>query len=107
MPSCITRVLRSMRRTHPPPHALTRLAELDSLRTAMLQAVHDCAGTSAQQLQLKIRSARTHRDLWMLRSDAYHLIALHHCQSVADQRIHHLQHLFEGWVAPQEIGRLS
>lgn len=92
-----------MRRTHPPSRALTRLTELGSVRTAMLQAVDDCTGLSAQNLQLKIRSARTHRDLWMLRSDAYHLIALHHCQSVADQRIHHLQHLFEGWAAPQEL----
>lgn len=107
MPPCITRLLRSMRRPHPTSRSTTRLTELGTVRTAMLQAVEDCTGLPAQHLQLKIRSARTHRDLWMLRSDAYHLIALHHCQSIADQRIHHLLHLFEGWVAPQELSRVT
>lgn len=72
----------------------------------MLQALDECAGLRAEQLQLKIRGARTHRDLWMLRSDAYHLIALNHCQSIAKERIDGLLPLFEGWVAPQELGRV-
>ena len=59
----------------------------------------------AQRLQLKIHRAHTHRDLWQLRSDAYHLIALSHCQSIADERIHRLLHLFENRVAPQELSR--
>lgn len=106
MPPCLTRLLRSMRRPYPTSRATSRLTELNSVRAAMLQAVDECVGLRAQQLQLKIRSARTHRDLWMLRSDAYHLIALNHCQSIADQRIDGLLPLFEGWVAPQELSRL-
>ncbi len=110
MPPSITRLLRSVRLPLPcTPNtpSSTRLAGLDSLRSAMLQAVDDCTGPPAQQLQIKIRSARTQRDLWMLRSDAYRLIALHHCQSIADQRIHPLLHRFEGGLAHQELNRLT
>lgn len=95
-----------MRRPHPPSRLTTRLTDLESVRSALMVAVHDCTGLPAQHLQLKIRSARTHRDLWMLRSDAYRLISLQHCQSVANQRIDDLLHLFEGWVAPQELSRV-
>jgi len=106
MPPCISRLFRFMRRGHSPSHLSTRLTDLQSVRNALLQAVHDCSGLPAQHLQLKIRSARTHHDLWMLRSDAYRLIALNHCQSIANQRIDGLLPLFEGWVAPQELSRV-
>ena len=101
MPPCIARWLRAMRR----PHSPSRLTDLQSVRTAMLQAVGDCVGPPAQRLQLKIHTAHTHRELWQLRSDAYHLIALSHCQSIADERIHRLLHLFENRMAPQELSR--
>lgn len=77
------------------------------MRAALIRATDDCTGLPAQRLQRQIHNARTHRDLWMLRSDAYRLIALQHCQSVADSRIGALLHLFEGWVAPQELGRVA
>lgn len=95
-----------MRRPNPPSRQITRLTDVQNVRSALLLAVHDCSGLPAQHLQLKIRSARTHRDLWMLRSDAYRLIALQHCQSTANERIDGLLHLFEGWVAPQELSRV-
>jgi hypothetical protein len=43
----------------------------------------------------------------MLRSDAYRLIALQHCQAVAEQRLRQLRHLFEGRVAPHELNRVA
>jgi hypothetical protein len=110
MPPSIARLLRSVRKplpSTPNTPSSNRLAGLDGLRSAMLQAVDDCTGLPAQRLQIKIRNAHTHRDLWMLRSDAYRLIALHHCQSIADQRIHPLLNRFEGWMAPQEINRVT
>lgn len=107
MPTCLIRWLRSLRKPPAPYHATARLTELTSLRTAMLQAVDDCAGSPAQRLQLKIHSARNHHDLWMLRSDAYRLISLQHCQAVADQRISELLHLFQGWMAAQEHHRAA
>lgn len=101
MPPSITRLLTSLRRPR-----TRRPADLHTARDAMLQAVADCQGMPVDQLKLKIRGARHHRDLWMLRSEAYHLIALQHCQSIAEERIRELLHLFEGWMAPQELNRL-
>ena len=106
LPPCISRLLRSLRRPHPTARSTAQLTDLQGVRSAMLQAIADCTGLPVQRLQLKIHSARTHRDLWMLRSDAYGLIALSHCQSIAAERIGKLLHLFEGRVAPQELSRL-
>lgn len=94
-------------RTRRSSNPTTRLSDLHQVRSALLQAIEDCQGLHSQRLQLQIRGARNHRDLWMLRSDAYRLIALQHCQAVADQRIQRLLHLFEGWVAPQELSRVA
>jgi hypothetical protein len=106
LPPCISNLFRSMRGPHRPSRLGVRLNDLQSVRSALLLAVVDCNGLPTERLQLKIRSARNHRDLWMLRSDAYHLIALSHCQTVAEQRIGGLLPLFVGWVAPQELSRV-
>ena len=103
MPPCISRLLRSLRRSRP----TQRLSDLHTVRSALLAAIEDCQGLNAEQLKLKLSGARHHRDLWMLRSDAYRLIALQHCQAIADERLRHLLHLFEGWVAPKELSRVA
>lgn len=103
MPPCLSRLLRSLRRARSARH----LSDLHTVRSALLAAIEDCQGLKAEQLKLKLGAARHHRDLWMLRSDAYRLIALQHCQAVADERLRHLLHLFEGWVAPKEIARVA
>jgi hypothetical protein len=102
MPPCISRLLRSLRRQRP----AQRLSDLHTARSALLAAVDDCQGLNAEQLKRKLGTARHHRDLWMLRSDAYRLISLQHCQAIADERMRRLLHLFEGWVAPQELARV-
>lgn len=106
MPTCITRLFRFLRRPPQATRDLASLPDLGSVRTAMLQAVDDCTGLRAQELQMKMLSARTHRELWMLRSDAYQLIAMNHCQSIADQRTHHLLHLFEGRMTPKKFTQI-
>ncbi len=103
MPPCISRLLRSLRRTRP----AQRRSDLHTVRSALLAAIDDCQGVNAEQLKRRLGTARQHRDLWMLRSDAYRLIALQHCQAIADERMRDLLHLFEGWVAPQELSRMA
>jgi hypothetical protein len=103
MPPCISRLLRSLRRTRP----ARRLSDLHAARSALLAAIDDCQGLKAEQLKLKLDRARHHRDLWMLRSDAYRLISLQHCQAIADERMRELLHLFEGWVTPTELSRVA
>lgn len=97
----IIRLLNAVRR---PARALS---DLQTARSALLEAIDDCSGLPAEQLRLKIRSARHHRDLWRMRSEVYHLISMQHCQSVAEDRLRPLVHLFEGWVTPQELRRVA
>lgn len=101
MPSSITRLLNAVRRPARP------LSDLPTVRSALLGALADCQGLQADQIRLKIRGARQHRDLWLLRSETYSLIALQHCQSVAEDRLRPLLPLFEGWITPQEINRIA
>ncbi|WP_310567442.1 hypothetical protein [Hydrogenophaga sp.] len=102
MPPCIARLLRALRRARP----AQRRADLQTVRSALLAAVDDCQGPDAEQLKRQLGTARQHRDLWMLRSGTYRLIALQHCQAIADGRMHGLLHLFEGWVDPKELRRM-
>ncbi|MGS5086233.1 hypothetical protein ACVC7V_06960 [Hydrogenophaga sp. A37] len=78
----------------------TSPTELHLARSALLHSVHDCNGAPTQRLHRRITLARTHRELWALRADAYNLIAMGHCQSIATERIHGMAHLFDGWVEP-------
>ena len=97
----IIRLLNAVRRPARAP------SDLPTARSALLTAIGDCSGLPAEQLRLKIRSARDHRDLWRMRSEVYHLISMQHCQSVAEDRLRPLVHLFEGWVTPQELRRVA
>jgi hypothetical protein len=103
VPPCLSRLWRALRDPRTGAAAARARNELPQVRTALLRAIEDCDGQNAERLQHQIRHARNHRDLWMLRSDAYRLIALQHCQSIAEQRIRQLLHLFEGRVAPHEL----
>jgi hypothetical protein len=107
MPPTLVRLLRAFRRrpsTHPAP---ARLADIQQARHQMLQSVHDCHDEAASRLRSRIQSARSHKELWMLRSEAYRVISLHHCQSVAVERIDLLMHVFEDTVPWSDSGRPS
>ena len=101
MPPSITRLLKAVRRP------ARQYSDLHTARGALLGALEDCRGLPADQMRLRIQGARHHRDLWQLRSEAFHLISMQHCQSVAENRLRDLTPLFEGWVSPQEIRRVA
>lgn len=101
MPPRISRLLNAVRRPARTP------SDLHTARSALLGVIDDCQGLTAEQARLKIRRVRHHRDLWQLRSEVYRLIALQHCQSVAEERLRPLVPLFDGWVTPQEISRMA
>jgi hypothetical protein len=105
MPHSLSRLLKAIQKPAPASRKTSRLTDLQVIRTALQHCVEDCQGIAIDRLSLRIASARTHQELWLLRSDAYRLISLSHCQSVAAQRISGLLHYFEGWVAPQEVRR--
>jgi len=71
-------------------------ADLQRLRSALLDAVSDCRDILALRLQAQILRAATAQDLWHLRATAHDLIARHHCQAVAVERIRRLEPLRQG-----------
>jgi hypothetical protein len=101
----MSRLLKAMQSPFPPSRKAARVTDLQVIRTALRQCVEDCQGIAIDRLTMRIASARTHQELWLLRSDAYRLISLSHCQSVASQRISALLHHFDGWIAPHEARR--
>ena len=71
---------------------------LASARHALLDCVHDCPAVGTRLLQQKIHRAQSHRELWALRSEDYHCVALQHHQAMATDRLQSLDSHFEGWV---------
>lgn len=90
-----------------PTRKRTTLADMQQARQHMLDCVGDCNDSSALRLRARIHRAANHRDLWMLRSEAYRVISLSHCQSVAVERIDQLMHLFDQQVSWSDSGRPS
>lgn len=82
------------------------LKDLQVIRSAMTSCVSDCEDIQAKRLLLKIASAATAQDLWMLRNDAYQVISQQHSQTEAATRINHLMDAFEGWVEPRQLVKI-
>jgi len=107
MPPSLARLLRAFTRPSPSRRPAARLADIQLARQHMLQSVSDCHDEAAARLRSRIESARSHKELWMLRSEAYRVISLHHCQSIAVERIDTLMHVFEDRVPWSDSGRPS
>ena len=90
------RLLHTLCRAPSPASLPTRLAEVQRMRNALLACVQDCQGAPAQRLHGRIARAATPRELWDLRANTHDVIALHHCQAIAAQRIRTLDPLLEG-----------
>lgn len=84
-----------------------RLKDIQSIRSALLQCVADCDGTTVQRLRHKIEHAQNAQDLWLLRNDAYQLISQQTSQTVAAERINALLAVFDGWVDARQLVRIG
>ena len=82
------------------------LKDLQAIRHAMLACLKDCDSLQAQRLQLKINSAASAQDLWLLRNDAYQVISQRHSQTAAAERINQLMQSFEGWVESRQLVKI-
>lgn len=105
----IQRIAKLIRRSLQPRRKSVKAATLKDLqiiRSAMTSCVNDCEGIPAQRLHLKIASAKTAQDLWMLRNDAYQVISQQHSQTEAAVRINRLMDAFEGWVEPRQLVKI-
>lgn len=90
----LQRLLGKLRRPAPRP---ARPIDLQHLRSALLDSVKDChSGLPTQRLHARIARATSAQDLWVLRADIHDVISRHHCQTIAVERIRHLELLREG-----------
>ncbi|TNF59198.1 MAG: hypothetical protein EP306_11425 [Burkholderiales bacterium] len=80
------------------------LKDMATIRHALSSSFEDCLGEPAQRLRRRVELARTPQELWLLRNDAFQIIAQRHDQAVASQRINGLMPAFRGWLDPRQIG---
>lgn len=95
----LQRLMGKLRKPPPATPVAPRSAgpvELQRMRNALLEAVSDCRDVVALRLQAQIVRAHSARELWHLRAPAHDLIARHHCQTVAAERIQRLDPLAQG-----------
>jgi hypothetical protein len=91
----------------PPGRSAPSLKELLAIRQALLESIRDCDSPASQRLRHKVGHTQTPQDLWMLRNDAYQIIAQRHNQTVAAERINALIEHFAGWVDPKQLVRIG
>lgn len=70
-----------------PQNAAPPLNRLPGVRTEFLAALADVDSDDAEQLRLRIRNARSLRDLWHTRAELFRLLGVNHSQLEAEQRL--------------------
>jgi hypothetical protein len=93
----LQRLLDTFRRPVSSGKQALAISDFQSLRCAMLDSVDDCRDSGfGLRLHTRIAHATSAQQLWLLRSDAHDVIARHHCQTIAAERIRHLERVREG-----------
>ncbi len=77
-----------------PLRASPSLNRLPPVRQDFLDSLSDIAGAGADALNERIGQARSLRELWHLRAELYHVVALSHSQSEAETRVSQLNRHF-------------
>lgn len=91
----------------PRPRRIPHLRDVALIRQQLLKTIEDCVNSvPALRLRRQIERARSPQELWLLRNDAFQLIAQRHSQHVAAQRIDGLSGLFEEWLDPKQLARI-
>jgi hypothetical protein len=70
------------------------LNRLPPVRQDFIDSMGDIRGDDAIALCLRIGQARTLREMWHLRADLYHVVALNHSQHEAERRLAELNRHF-------------
>lgn len=91
----------------PPRPRPAHLKDVVAIRSQLLLTIEDCSSVAAHRLRLQIERARTPQELWLLRNDAFSLIAQRHDQRTAAQRIDALVKAFDGWLDPKQLARIG
>lgn len=107
MLAALTRLVLGTFQPRAKSRKMPTLRDLQFIRSALLQSIEDCHGLQAERLRHKIAAAKNAQDLWLLRNDAYQIISQHHSQSAAVTRINGLRSVFDGWLAPERLGKIK
>jgi hypothetical protein len=65
----------------------TQLLELDFIVDEYHDTLSDINDPKCKQLQASLMMCTSPQDVWFLRSKLHDMIARHHCQSVANERV--------------------
>jgi hypothetical protein len=76
---------------------------IGQIKQRMELVLQDIKGTNVERLQYRIRATSKVNDLWILRSDLYHVISMAHSQSEAVRRINGLLPSFSEWIASTQL----
>jgi len=80
---------------------------LRAMQDAMKSCIQDCEGRQALKLRHTIDHTQTVQELWLLRNDAFQLVANAHNHAEAAQRINALMEHFRGWVNPKQMVKIG
>lgn len=84
-----------------------RSSRLDDVRHEFMVALDDVPGRPAAELMQQIDRAPTLHELWHLRLDIFNLVACHHDQAEADQRLAQLNRHFPTRAPRSGFGALT
>ena len=107
MITTIARMLGIQSGARLPARAVPSLKNLLTIREALVACIADCDSPASQRLRHKIGITQTVQELWMLRNDAFQVVAQRHNQTVAAERINALIDHFAGWVDPRQLVRIG
>lgn len=86
--------------------AQVKKTSVSQIKLQLELSFQDIGGQDAERLRYKVRGSHEARELWMLRSDAYQLIAHHASQQEAASRINKLLPSFEGWLPAKTLVKI-
>ena len=103
----IARWLGGAIQPQPRPRRTPHLRDIVTIRQHLGGTIADGVTTvPALRLRRQIEQARSPQELWLLRNDAFQIIAQRHSQHVAAERIDALRQLFEDWLDPKQLARI-
>jgi hypothetical protein len=73
------------------------------IKQRMELVLSDIKSLDVDRLLYKIRATLSVNELWMLRSDMHHVIAVVHSQSEAARRINSLLPCFSQWISTKQL----
>lgn len=79
---------------------------LDEVRAAVTATLKDCTGPLCERMRWRLEATHSAQDLWLLRSEIFHLVSSQHCQAEAAARINALLPAFEPYLPARMLTKI-